>query len=87
MDKEKEIEEIANILRGYVTDEDEARNTLAYLIVANGYGNVKQAVKEFADYVRQVIVKQFSDNETEKLLVCGALKLLYEHINELYGEE
>lgn len=44
-----------------------------------------EAAKEFADYARKVIVKQFSDTEIEKIKTVGALQLLYNKIEELYG--
>lgn len=48
MNKEKEIEEMSSIIRPFVTvlcEED----TVAEALIDAGYGNVKQAVKEFAE--------------------------------------
>lgn len=69
-----------------IGDKEAAAEIITEDLEKAGYGNVKQAVKEFADYARQVIVKQFSDTEMEKIKTVGALQLLYNKIEELYEE-
>lgn len=50
MEKEKQIEEMIKAMSVYIpTPDDEIRAKLLY---AAGYGNVKQAVKEFAERVK-----------------------------------
>lgn len=54
MDKEKEIKELKNILlenKYHFTDEnlDKRYAKAAIILISLGYGNVKQAVKEFAE--------------------------------------
>ena len=65
----------------------EQRAYIARELEEQGYGNVKQGVKEFADYAMQIIVKQFSETEIEKIKTVGALQLLYNKIEKLYGDK
>lgn len=89
MDKEKEIEEIADICwqnrRKWSNHRQGFCYSQATALYNAGYGKVKQAISEFAEYAKQVIVKQFSDTEIEKIKTVGALQLLYNKIEELYG--
>lgn len=53
MEKEKQIEEMIKAMSVYIpTPDDEIRAKLLY---AAGYGNVKEAVKEFAEWVKKKI--------------------------------
>lgn len=61
MEKEKQIEEMIKTMTGFCipTSDDEIRAKLLY---AAGYGNVKEAVKEFAERVKGI----FSGNAEER---------------------
>lgn len=77
MNNKNEIEKMARIIKPFVTvlcEED----TIAEALVNAGYGNVKQAVKEFAEKLK------------EKMELNGYRSLLHNRIidnliTELYG--
>ncbi len=55
MEKEKQIEEMIKAMSVYIpTPDDEIRAKLLY---AAGYGNVKEAVKEFAEKLKEKVEK------------------------------
>lgn len=65
MEKEKQIEEMIKAMSVYIpTPDDEIRAKLLY---AAGYGNVKEAVKEFAERVKGI----FSGNAEEEIVPKG----------------
>lgn len=88
MEKEKQIKEMAKTMTGFCipTSDDEIRAKLLY---AAGYGNVKEAVKEFAERVKGI----FSGNAEErqkgyaKEIVCSlTIDEFNEEIDELIEE-
>lgn len=60
MKKEKQIEEMIKTMTGFCipTSDDEIRAKLLY---AAGYGNVKEAVKEFAERVKMAFYYEFDE--------------------------
>lgn len=60
MEKEKQIEEMIKTMTGFCipTSDDEIRAKLLY---AAGYGNVKEAVKEFAERVKMAFYYEFDE--------------------------
>lgn len=101
MDKEKEIEELAFSIIGAtsplgvkdLTKQFDYKTVAEYLINA-GYGNVKQAVKEFAEKLKQKI-KSVSDigftGKTEKQLyqrrgMEEGLRMAIEIVDDLVTE-
>lgn len=101
MDKEKRIAELAEILYDFGADKkpNNADYHRADYLINLGYGNVKQAVKEFAEKLKQKI-KSVSDidftGKTEKQLyqrrgmeegLQMACEIVDELITQLYGEE
>lgn len=91
MNNEKETEKICNVLNGIITygiDEQVCgtrwkksqvgNSSIAKVLINKGYGNVKQAVKEFAEKLK------------EKMELNGYRSLLHNRIidnliTELYG--
>ena len=75
MNNEKETEKICNVLNGIITygiDEQVCgtrwkksqvgNSSIAKVLINKGYGNVKQAVKEFAERLKINISKRLKDN-------------------------
>ena len=71
MSKEKEIEEMAkaidNVIYQYSSDpytppESHLSECIAHDLIMRGYGNIKQAVKEFADKAIEIIAEVFVEN-------------------------
>lgn len=93
MNNEKETEKICNVLNGIITygiDEQVCgtrwkksqvgNSSIAKVLINKGYGNVKQAVKEFAEKLK------------EKMELNGYRSLLHNRIidnliTELYGAD
>lgn len=82
MDKEKEIEGMKNTLVNYAMKHDlcfsfEAYRINAKALVEAGYGNVKQAVKDFAEnavkpIICEIVTLMFNDYEPHcKIDTCG----------------
>lgn len=97
MDKEKEIEEMARDLDknclaftfGYSIETTTIK--FAEMLINAGYGNVKQAVKEFAEAVLKeldLIEEHCLDmhNWQGQSAVCECTERLKDKFKELYGE-
>ncbi len=86
MNKAKEIEEMAKELH-YATNESfiSCRKIARILVERRGYGNVKQAVKEFAEQLKEELWKldgSWQEYDGEEL--CETVDNL---ITELYGAD
>lgn len=81
MEKEKQIEEMIKTMTGFCipTSDDEIRAKLLY---AAGYGNVKEAVKDFAELVKIAFHYEFNDLIPAPILS----KKIDELIKEVCGE-
>ncbi len=81
MNKEKEIEELAEILYSFGANKtpNNADYHMADYLINLGYGNVKQAVKEFAEKLKKVIA--------EKHFGWQLYIEIDNLIKQLYGEE
>lgn len=86
MNKEKEIEEIVKHTCNREGIAKRCPQRITEALVAAGYGNVKQAVKEFAEKLKAEINALPKD-----ILTCSlrhqAPKLIDNTFKELYGEE
>jgi len=103
MDKEKKIEGMAKVLYGIYCGKDEcgkckqpncADYHRAELLVNAGYGDVKQAVKEFAEELKEALIEE--QKATCSLPSCGygiakgiqiSLDKIDNRIKQLYGED
>ena len=100
MNKEKEIEEMAKVLKKAIVYDKHAALTYGYTsiyyaltaenLINAGIGNVKQAVKEFAELLDNKAQDLNGDswdeyNEGFKRGVEETLFLVYDLITELYG--
>lgn len=96
MDKEKEIEEMAKIFcsisieckccqnLGFSKDRCGAIYCMRKLSKA-GYGNVKQAVKEFAEELKKKAITRYRiDGKPVKIVVLSDIDEVYK---ELYGDK
>lgn len=82
MDKEKEIEELAEELEKgkeypYITTPTE----MAERLVIVGYGNVKQAVKEFAEKLKNYIKNKYAGCDLIRIWEIDSL------ITQIYGAD
>lgn len=93
----KEIEEMAKALFesgvaldatdfAFGVDGDDHFTRLAIKLVNAGYGNVKQAVKEFAERFKKEFLKHFPTLFTDAIYQCTDSEL-DDLITELYGAE
>lgn len=100
MNKEKEIEEMAKVLFesgvaldatdfAFGVDGDDHFTRLAIKLVNAGYGNVKQAVKEFVDRLKETAIDISKDVGTEYsvLQTQTLLEQIDDLITELYGAD
>lgn len=94
MNNEKEIMEMRNVLVPIALFSNVEITEAAIALSRAGYGNVKQAVKEFAEIVikrayDKAIFQQWYDDATlgGQLIGMDALKCVIDNlITELYGE-
>lgn len=79
MEKEKQIEEMIKTMTVYIpTPDDEIRAKLLY---AAGYGNVKEAVKEFAERIKMAFYYEFDE------LIPSIMSDKIDEIAKEYGVE